>query len=113
MTGDGPGNDNPRALPGFDEPWQAQAHAMSQVLLESGRIEANVWAETLGAAIRKRLASGAADMTETYYAALTDALETVLAVDGQELADVAEAWRDAYETTPHGKPVLLKTVKSE
>ena len=70
MTGDGPGNDNPWARPGFDEPWQAQAHAMSQVLLESGRIEANVWAETLGAAIRKRLASGAADTTETYYAAL-------------------------------------------
>ncbi len=106
MTGD----DNGGELPGFDEPWQAQVHAMSQVLLESGQIEAEVWAGTLGAAIRKRFASGAPDTTETYYKALTDALETVLALDVQELAQFAEAWRDAYETTPHGKPVILKSV---
>lgn len=113
MTGDGTGNRDTRAIPGFDEPWQAQAHAISRVLLERGQIDANTWAETLGAEIRKRLASGAADTTETYYMALTDALEAVLSVEDQELANIVEAWRTAYETTPHGKPVLLKTTKLE
>jgi hypothetical protein len=37
-----------------------------------------------------------------------DALKTVLAVDDPELTNVAEAWRDAFEKTPQGKPILLK-----
>ena len=42
--------------------------------IENGRIEPAAWSAVLGAAIRERLANGAPDTTETYYAALTDAL---------------------------------------
>ncbi|WP_282610540.1 nitrile hydratase accessory protein [Pelagibius sp. Alg239-R121] len=102
-----------RQQPAFDEPWHAQAYAMSQVLIESGRITPGDWAAALGNAIKTRLASGAPDTTDSYFAAITDALESVLAVKEQEINHTVEAWRDAYETTPHGKPVKLKTGKPE
>lgn len=98
--------------PAFDAPWQAQAYAMSQVLIERGRIAPADWSAALGAAIRRRLAGGAPDTTETYFEAVAEALETVLAVADDEIARIADAWRQAYETTPHGKPVRLKSGNS-
>jgi len=80
---------------------------MSQVLIERGQIAPEVWAETLGAAIRQRIADGAADTPQTYFEAVTDALETVLALSRTELSGLAESWRSAYKATPHGQPVAL------
>ena len=97
--------------PAFDAPWQAQAYAMAQVLIENGRIEPGDWAAALGATIRRRLAAGAADTTETYFEAVAEALETVLALGDDEIAGTADAWRQAYETTPHGQPVRLTPEK--
>lgn len=97
----------PVEAPGFDEPWQAQVHGISRVLIETGKIDPQAWARTLGGAIRKRLDAGAPDTTETYYIAMTDAIEAVLAVDEVALTEFVEAWRHAYETTPHGQPVVL------
>ena len=93
--------------PAFDEPWQAQAYAMSQVLLENGMVKPEIWAISLGKAIKTRLESGAKDTTETYFQAVTDALVSVLSLGDAELMQTIEAWRAAYETTPHGKPVIL------
>jgi hypothetical protein len=93
--------------PAFDEPWQAQVYGMAQVLLENGTVTPMDWGECLGAAIRARLASGDCDTTQTYFAAVADALAGVLAINGDELDQVVEAWRNAYEVTPHGKPVVL------
>lgn len=94
-------------LPPFDEPWQAQSYAMAQVLIERGTISASAWADTFGAAIRARLASGAEDTTTTYFAAIADALATVLTLESSEIDQKVEDWREAFESTPHGKPVLL------
>ena len=94
---------------GFDEPWQAQAHAIAQVLLERGHIDKNDWSTMLGAAIRRRLANGEPDTTETYYAALTDAIVEILDVDTANLEQLASAWREAYAHTPHGQPVVLES----
>ncbi len=80
---------------------------MSQVLQAGGLIDAGAWSEALAAAIRSRFACGAADTSETYYAAMTDALETLLAIDSKELDAMMEAWRQAYMSTPHGQPVSL------
>jgi hypothetical protein len=93
--------------PGFEEPWQAQVYAMSQVLIEKGHVTPEAWAEALGNAIRERLAAGAADTPSTYFEAVTDAVETVLAVNQAELARLNDAWPAAYEATPHGEPVML------
>jgi hypothetical protein len=94
-------------LPAFDEPWQAQAYAMAQVLIENGLMTPGGWASAFGAAIRSRLASGAEDTTDTYFAAIGDALASELKLDEAELDQIMTDWRNAYETTPHGKPVIL------
>jgi nitrile hydratase accessory protein len=93
--------------PAFDAPWQAQGFAMAQALIESGRITAADWATALGAALRQRHADGAPDTTDTYFEAVTDALEAVLALEKSEVRATMAAWRRAYETTAHGKPVKL------
>jgi hypothetical protein len=93
--------------PAFDEPWEAQAYAMSQVLIENGLIAPEAWARTLARAIKDRLKAGADDTTETYFAAVADALELALTLDSEELDQTVKAWRAAFEATPHGKPVLL------
>ena len=94
-------------LPAFDEPWQAQAYAMAQVLIENGLMTPGSWANAFGAAIRSRLASGAEDNTDTYFAAIGDAVASELGLDEAELDQIMANWRNAYETTPHGKPVIL------
>lgn len=98
------GNDKPD----FDEGWQAQAYAMGQVLIESGKVDAATWGKVLGAHIRRRLADGAADNLENYFESVTATVETVLNVPSDELTALIEAWRTAYLETPHGNPVRLK-----
>ena len=105
----------PRALtdgaPDFAEPWQAEAYAMAQTLMESGRISASAWPSAFGAELRKAAERGAADDSETYHAALLEALSALLVTDGRldarEIARRVEDWRAAYLRTPHGKPVTL------
>ena len=92
--------------PAFDEPWQAQAYAMAQVLIENGAISPQDWANAFGDAIRTRLSAGEEDTTDTYFSAIGDALASVLALEGPELDQTMSDWRNAFETTPHGKPVL-------
>ena len=81
---------------------------MSQVLIESGHITPENWSRTLGSAIKARLASGAGDTPETYYAAVSDAMEAILNLNETEVDSAVQAWRNAFETTPHGKPVILR-----
>lgn len=105
--------DDPLAPPGkeFDEPWQAQALALADTMVRSGRITATEWAEALGAALRESQAEGAPDTLESYYSAVVVALERLCeARGGISRGDRAErraAWEDAYRRTPHGQPVRL------
>jgi nitrile hydratase accessory protein len=90
----------------FDEPWQAYAWAMARDLCASGLFSPAEWSERLGTA---RLTAG--DDNNAYYSAVLDALESLIvekgAVARTDLAHVKERWHHAYETTPHGKPVVL------
>ncbi|MFY0612800.1 MAG: hypothetical protein JXQ99_14805 [Hyphomicrobiaceae bacterium] len=101
------------ASPGFDAPWQAQIYAMSQVLIENDVISADVWAEALGASIRRRQSAGGSDTVGEYFQAVSDALVSVLPVEVDELNEMMNAWRAAYEATPHGMPVTLKPAQSD
>lgn len=98
--------------PVFDEPWQAQALAMADMLVRSGVFSAVAWSETLGGALRRAAAAGRPDTPGTYYAAVVEALEELLeqagAVSHDALHERLEAWREAYRTTPHGQPVELR-----
>jgi nitrile hydratase accessory protein len=98
------------AAPAFVEPWHAQALAMADLLVRSGRISAARWAEALAAEIAT--AATQADAPETYFRAVLAALERLLAADGAiapaELEEREHAWERAYLDTPHGQPVKLR-----
>jgi nitrile hydratase accessory protein len=98
--------------PHFAEPWHAEAYAMVQVLIETGRITPARWAEAFGAALRKAVDDGTArNDDETYYDAFAQAMGQVLVADGRlreaDIEQRIEDWRTAYHRTPHGTPVTL------
>ena len=90
--------------PVFEEPWQAQAFALTLALHERGVFTWQEWAQALGARVKQ--ADG-----EAYFAAWLTALETLLTAKGvadtDALAKLKTAWREAYQHTPHGQPVDL------
>jgi hypothetical protein len=95
----------------FQEQWQAQAVALVEVLIGSGRLKSAEWAEALGAERDKQLSAGEPDSDASYYTAFLTALESI--AEKNDLAVPAEVdcrereWRHAYLSTPHGKPVVL------
>ena len=95
--------------PPFDEPWQAQAFAMTVSLHEAGLFSWGEWAEALSAEVKRP--DAAADGHD-YYERWLAALEKLLAARGVAMpADVdavAAAWQRAAHATPHGKPILLE-----
>ena len=95
--------------PAFDEPWQAQLLGLAYALTQAGVFTPAAWSETLGAELRAATARGAPDTQATYYEAALAALERLTAggVSDTELTTRITAWRHAYESTPHGQPVIL------
>lgn len=99
---------NAPEAPPFEEPWQAQVFAMAVMLNERGLFDWSEWASALGAEI----AAGPQEAgNETYFWNWLRALEKLLiakgVAGGQELADLAQAWRAAAAATPHGRPIVL------
>jgi nitrile hydratase accessory protein len=105
--------DDPLAPPArrFDEPWQAQALALADAMVQGGQFTATEWAEALGAALTEAEARGAPDTLESYYTAVLVALErlceTRASISGDDRAQRRSAWEAAYRRTPHGQPVEL------
>ena len=99
--------------PAFDEPWQAEALAIADTLVQNGMFSASAWSEALGAALAQAENSGAADNQGTYYQCVLSALEGLVAenseIDRQAMSGKREDWKQAYRSTPHGQPVKLKT----
>ena len=97
--------------PQFDEPWQAEALALSMALMQAGCFSAAEWAVSLGAAIKQAQTAGDRDDGSTYYNHVLTALEQLVFERSIVTQDVLtarkEAWRTAYARTPHGQPVLL------
>ena len=79
--------DDPLAPPArrFDEPWQAQALALADTMVQGGRFTATEWAEALGAALTEAEARGAPDTLNTYYTAVLVALERLCEARGWQL----------------------------
>lgn len=93
---------------GFDEPWQAYAFTIARELAAHGLYSPAQWSERLGAKLRASADTG----NNAYYRAVLEALESLIVEAGaasvRELAQTKENWRDAYRSTPHGKPVVLR-----
>jgi nitrile hydratase accessory protein len=98
--------------PLFAEPWEAQALALAIALQQAGCFSAAEWADALGAAIKRAQAAGDPDDGSTYYHHVLAALEHLVREKNIATADLLaarkQAWIEAYERTPHGKPVELR-----
>jgi nitrile hydratase accessory protein len=97
--------------PVFAEPWHAEVLAMAHALTRAGMFTAREWAEALGAEIRRGEMAGSPDSDASYYLAALAALERLAGAASPEtrgsLDERVEAWRRAYLSTPHGRPVTL------
>src|SRR5688572_14981287 len=98
--------------PVFQEPWQAQAFALTLALHRRGLFTWGEWAAALAAEIKRAQAAGDPDTGETYYHHWLAALERLVAEKGaasvQALAQHYQAWERATHRTPHGKPIELR-----
>jgi hypothetical protein len=98
--------------PAFDDAWQAQSLAIADTLVGAGVVTAAGWAEALGFELQSAARAAAPDNADTYYLAVLGAVEKLLRqieiVGRDELNGRVEAWRHAYLSTPHGKPVELQ-----
>jgi nitrile hydratase accessory protein len=108
----GPGGTSEIAFgdaPVFDEPWQAQAFAMTIALHQCGLFSWVEWAEALSLEVKRPEA--AADGSD-YYRHWLAALEKLLVEKGAavtaEVDTLTAAWQRAAHATPHGKPILLQ-----
>lgn len=102
--------------PDFEEPWQAQALALADAFVRSGRFTAGQWAEALGVALREAEAAKAPDNLTSYYSAVVTALERLSEAHAGITAGDREVrraeWEEAYHHTPHGAPVELRRTDS-
>ncbi len=107
----------------FEAPWQASIFALVVALHDRGlfawrdwnRVLVQVIAEQDAAGAARSLSDGIADPAgdgARHPADWVRALEILLAerslVTPDELTGMAEAWAQAYRTTPHGQPVTLE-----
>jgi nitrile hydratase accessory protein len=98
--------------PVFHEPWEAQAFALTLALHERGVFTWKEWAAALAAEIRRAQAEGDPDTGETYYLHWLAALEKLVSekgvTSGETLHRYRDAWEQACERTPHGRPIELQ-----
>ncbi len=96
--------------PLFPTPWAARAFALAVALNERGVFAWSEWSRTLGPKVAAETRADPAD-PEAYWRAWLAALEEILRQKNvarfSDLLDLKEAWREAAERTPHGKPIEL------
>ncbi|GLQ04982.1 nitrile hydratase accessory protein [Sneathiella chinensis] len=97
--------------PVFEEPWQAQAFALTVKLNEQGCFSWSEWADIFGAEIARATKAGRGCGNEDYYLCWLAALERIIEekniLTRDQLLARKEAWRHAGEHTEHGQPIVL------
>ena len=100
----------------FDAPWHAEVFALAVHLNEGGYFDWPEWAgrfgENLAAAKTAKIGvveglDGSDDYYEIWLQTLTELMQEKGLVDAKMLASIKAQWREAYLTTPHGKPEHL------
>jgi nitrile hydratase accessory protein len=98
--------------PAFQEAWQAEALAIATILVEQGVFHSSSWSAALGSALKEAEFENREDSQETYYQCVVSALEQLLdesgRIDRAQMVRTREDWQQAYLSTPHGEPVVLK-----
>lgn len=102
--------------PVFNEPWEAEAFAMTLTLHEQGVFTWQEWADTLSAQIKIAQEAGDPDLGDTYYHHWLAALETLVVKQGitdqEHLSQLYTDWDTAAHNTPHGQPIELDRHKT-
>ncbi len=97
--------------PVFNEPWEAQAFAMTLSLYDQGHFEWSEWVDYLSAEIAAAKAAGDPDLGDRYYHHWLGALEKLTAAKGlttvTELSSRKEEWREADHHRDFGAPIEL------
>ena len=100
----------------FDAPWHAEVFALAVHLNEGGYFDWPEWAgrfgENLAAAKTAKIGvveglDGSDDYYQIWLQTLIEIMQEKGLVDAKMLASIKAQWREAYLTTPHGKPVHL------
>ena len=100
----------------FDAPWHAEVFALAVHLNEGDYFDWPEWAGRFGEnlAVAKTVKIGVVeglDGSDDYYQiwlqTLIELMQEKGLVDAKMLASIKAQWREAYLTTPHGKPVHL------
>lgn len=95
----------------FVEPWHAELFATTHALAQAGVFEWGDWSQAFIAALDADDRAGGRIDGSAYYDSWLAALERFLVerqlADDDALADLRQAWTDAYLSTPHGAPVEL------
>lgn len=99
------------AGPVFDQPWQAQAFALTVELYKSKLFTWPEWVEVFSAEIKASPVLTGEGVNDAYYRQWMSALEKMVAslklVEETDLLARTQEWRQAYLNTPHGQPILL------
>ena len=98
---------NPPEPRAFDEPWQAQAFALTLNLHERGAFDWSEWAAALAAHRAATSDDGGAGYFDSWLAALESLVLAKGLAARSEIDARTTDWRRAYEATPHGRPVVL------
>jgi len=97
--------------PVFAEAWQARAFALMLKLSEREHFTPKEWTRALARELQNTVQRGEPDDGSHYYEYWLTALEALVIEKGltspASLHERKEAWRRAYLSTPHGKPVEL------
>jgi nitrile hydratase accessory protein len=98
-------------IPGFGQPWHAEAFGMSLALSHANLFSWAEWVEIFSEEIRTQPQHADESSETAYYRQWLAALEAILvkhaALTSQEIAEAMEHWRRSYLNTPHGKPVAF------
>jgi nitrile hydratase accessory protein len=98
-------------VPGFGEPWHAEAFGTALALSRAGLFAWAEWVEVFSNEIRANPQRAGEDSESAYYRQWLAALETILVkhatLTPEEIAEAAESWRRSYLNTQHGKPIVF------
>jgi nitrile hydratase accessory protein len=98
-------------VPGFGQPWHAEAFGTSLALSQVGLFSWAEWVKIFSREIRTNPQRADEDSEAAYYRQWLAALEAVLAkhatLTSEEIAETAEHWRRSYLNTPHGQPIAF------
>ena len=89
----------------FNEPWEAEAFALTLSLYRRGLFTWDEWANTLGSVIHGE------ESSLPYYQQWLLALGKIISSKGiltdEEVSERCYEWEEVLKTTPHGKPLKL------